>query len=43
VIDDAGGSFSFPRLAMMVQAGAPVAIAPAAAMGESPASGPVKP
>jgi VWFA-related protein len=43
VIDDAGGSFSFPRMAMRVQAGAPVAVAPAAAMGESPASGPVKP
>jgi VWFA-related protein len=43
VIDDAVGSFSFPRMAMRVQAGAPVAVAPAAAMGESPASGPVKP
>jgi VWFA-related protein len=43
VIDDAGGSFSFPRMAMRVQAGAPVAVAPAAAIGESPASGPVKP
>src|ERR1700678_4693701 len=43
VIDDAGGSFSFPRMAMRVQPGAAVAIAPAAAMGESPASGPVKP
>jgi VWFA-related protein len=31
VIDDAGGSFSFPRMAMMVQPGAPPVVAPAAA------------
>jgi len=31
VIDDAGGSFSFPRMAMLVQPGAPPAVAPAAA------------
>ncbi|MEI9981395.1 MAG: VWA domain-containing protein [Edaphobacter sp.] len=30
VIDDAGGSFSFPRMAMMVQPGAVPAVAPAA-------------
>jgi len=29
VIDDAGGSFSFPRMAMRIQASAPVAAAPA--------------
>ena len=29
VIDDAGGSFSFPRMAMMVQPGAAPAVAPA--------------
>jgi hypothetical protein len=42
VIDDAGGSFSFPRMAMRVQPGAAVAIAPAVT-GQSPASGPIKP
>jgi VWFA-related protein len=31
VIDDAGGSFSFPRMAMMVQPGAVPVVAPAAA------------
>jgi VWFA-related protein len=40
VIDDAGGSFSFPRMAMMVQPGTVVAIAPAE---QSPASGLIKP
>jgi VWFA-related protein len=30
VIDDAGGSFSFPRMALMIRAAAPVAAAPAA-------------
>lgn len=29
VIDDAGGSYSFPRMAMMVQPGAVPAVAPA--------------
>jgi hypothetical protein len=41
VIDDAGGSFSFPRMAMRVQPGAAVAVAPAGV--QTPASGPVKP
>jgi VWFA-related protein len=40
VIDDAGGSFSFPRMAMMVQPGTVVAIAPAA---QSSGSGQIKP
>jgi VWFA-related protein len=40
VIDDAGGSFSFPRMAMMVQPGAAVAIAPTEQSSES---GPIKP
>jgi hypothetical protein len=40
VIDDAGGSFSFPRMAMIVQPGAVVAIAPAEQSSES---GSVKP
>jgi VWFA-related protein len=40
VIDDAGGSFSFPRMAMMVQPGTVVAIAPAE---QSHASGLVRP
>jgi VWFA-related protein len=31
VIDDAGGSFSFPRMAMMVQPGAPPVVAPVGA------------
>jgi VWFA-related protein len=31
VIDDAGGSFSFPRMAMVVQPGPPPAVAPSAA------------
>jgi len=35
VIDDAGGSFSFPRMAMMVQPGTVVAIAPAEQSSES--------
>jgi len=39
VIDDAGGSFSFPRMAMRIQAGAPPAVAPPAAGGTAaPAS-----
>jgi VWFA-related protein len=39
VIDDAGGSFSFPRMAMRIQAGAPAAVAPPAAGGTAaPAS-----
>lgn len=33
VIDDAGGSFSFPRMAMMVQGAAAPVVAPAAAAG----------
>jgi VWFA-related protein len=33
VIDDAGGSFSFPRMAMMVQPGVAPAVAPAAVPG----------
>ncbi len=40
VVDDAGGSFSFPRMAMMVQPGTVVAIAPTE---QPPASGLVKP
>jgi VWFA-related protein len=40
VIDDAGGSFSFPRMAIMVQPGSTVAIAPA---DQSPVSGLNKP
>jgi VWFA-related protein len=40
VIDDAGGSFSFPRMAMMVQPGTVVAIAPAEQSSES---GQIKP
>jgi VWFA-related protein len=35
VIDDAGGSFSFPRLALMVRAAAPAAV-PAAALAKPP-------
>ncbi|WP_260734799.1 VWA domain-containing protein [Tunturiibacter lichenicola] len=40
VIDDAGGSFSFPRMAIMVQPGTTVAIAPA---DQVPGSGTNKP
>ncbi|WP_433971554.1 VWA domain-containing protein [Tunturiibacter lichenicola] len=40
VIDDAGGSFSFPRMAIMVQPGTTVAIAPT---GQTPGSGLNKP
>jgi VWFA-related protein len=40
VVDDAGGSFSFPRMAMMVQPGTVVAITPTE---QSPASGLIKP
>jgi VWFA-related protein len=40
VIDDAGGSFSFPRMAIMVQPGTVVAIAPA---DQPPVSGLKKP
>jgi VWFA-related protein len=40
VIDDAGGSFSFPRMAMIVQPGTVVAIAPAE---QSSGSGQIKP
>jgi hypothetical protein len=40
VIDDAGGSFNFPRMAMMVQPGTVVAIAPAEQSSES---GSIKP
>ncbi len=38
VIDDAGGSFSFPRMAMMVQAPgtAPAIVAPAAVAAPAP-------
>jgi hypothetical protein len=36
VIDDAGGSFSFPRMAMRVQPGATPAVAPAAAAAAAP-------
>jgi VWFA-related protein len=43
VIDDAGGSFSFPRMAMRVQPGAAVTVAPAVDPGQSPATGPTKP
>jgi VWFA-related protein len=38
VIDDAGGSFSFPRMAMMVQPGGAPVMAPAAADGAGTAS-----
>jgi VWFA-related protein len=38
VIDDAGGSFSFPRMAMQVQPGAPPAVAPAVAGNAAPVS-----
>ena len=37
VIDDAGGSYSFPRMAMMVQPGAVPAVAPAAGTPAAPA------
>ena len=40
VIDDAGGSFSFPRMAIIVQPGTVVAIAPS---GQDPISGLKKP
>jgi VWFA-related protein len=40
VIDDAGGSFSFPRMAMRVQPGATPAVTPAAAAGASAAAAP---
>jgi VWFA-related protein len=43
VIDDAGGSFSFPRMAMRVQPGAAVAVAPAVDTGQTDPSGPAKP
>jgi VWFA-related protein len=36
VIDDAGGSFSFPRMAMIVQPGAAPAVAPAATAAAAP-------
>jgi VWFA-related protein len=36
VIDDAGGSFSFPRMAMIVQPGAAPAVAPAATATAAP-------
>jgi len=36
VIDDAGGSFSFPRMAMRVQAGATPAVAPAVGTSGAP-------
>ncbi len=40
VIDDAGGSFSFPRLAMMVQPGAVLPVAPTVTTpAETPAKG----
>jgi VWFA-related protein len=44
VIDDAGGSFSFPRMAMRVEPGAAPVVAPAAAAG-TPVTpgGPMKP
>jgi hypothetical protein len=44
VIDDAGGSFSFPRMAMRVEPGAAPVVAPAAAAG-APVTpgGPMKP
>jgi VWFA-related protein len=38
VIDDAGGSFSFPRMAMMVQPGAAPVVAPGAAPVVAPAA-----
>jgi hypothetical protein len=40
VIDDAGGSFSFPRMAMKVQPGATPAVTPATATGASAAVAP---
>jgi hypothetical protein len=44
VIDDAGGSFSFPRMAMNVQPGMTPVVAPAAAAaGAVPSGGPTKP
>jgi len=39
VIDDAGGSFSFPRLAMKVQAGAIAPVVPAVVPAGAPATG----
>ncbi len=39
VIDDAGGSFSFPRLALMVQPAAAPPVTPAAASAGTPATG----
>jgi hypothetical protein len=38
VIDDAGGSFGFPRMAMKLQPGAPAVVAPV--VGSSAATGP---
>ena len=38
VIDDAGGSFSFPRMAMRVQAGAVAPVAPTAVPAGTPAT-----
>jgi hypothetical protein len=39
VIDDAGGSFSFPRMAMRVQAGAVAPVVPPLAPTGPPATG----
>jgi hypothetical protein len=36
VIDDAGGTFSFPRMAMMVQPGAAAVVAPASTATAAP-------
>ncbi|HXC95055.1 MAG TPA: VWA domain-containing protein [Edaphobacter sp.] len=38
VIDDAGGSFSFPRMAMVLQPGAPPVVAPATTAAAAPVS-----
>ena len=43
VIDDAGGSFSFPRMALMVQASAPPMVVPAAPAAPAPATAPTAP
>jgi VWFA-related protein len=43
VIDDAGGSFSFPRLAMMVQAGAVTPVGPTVVPAGTPTTGALAP